>query len=216
MSLAALKRPFGFRALLGILIAWIPIVEFFAMGYKMACARTAMSGSYELPFWRREWKQLFVFGLGARVLQILYLLPAALAMYSLWLLSKSPIAVLITFVGTVRNLLIAFFVLLVIASYFCPASILNYVAEGRFRAAFSLQMLKRTFSLAYLKGWALAAMYSVVIAGLFFVLIYAVGATASITLAYLLMPVMLILFFLPGVTIWTLLGEAWGKSIARE
>lgn len=216
MSLAALKRPFGLRALPGILIAWIPIVEFFAMGYKMACARTAMSGSYELPFWRREWKQLFIFGLGVRVLQILYVLPAALAMYSLWLLSKNPVAILITFAGTIRNLLIAFFVLLALASYFCPASILNYVAEGRFKAAFSVQMLKRAFSWAYLKGWALAAIYSVIIAGLFFVLIYAVGATASITLVYLLTPVMLILFFLPGVTIWTLLGEAWGKSIARE
>lgn len=216
MSLAALKRPFGLRALPGILMAWIPIVEFFATGYKMACARTAMSGSYELPFWRREWKQLFIFGLGTRVLQILYLLPAALAMYSLWLFSKSPVITLITFIGTMRNLLIAFFVLLILASYFCPASILNYVAEGKFKAAFSFQMLKRAFSWAYLKGWALAAIYSAIIVGLFFVLVYFIGATASTTLVYLLIPVMLILFFLPGVTIWTLLGEAWGKSIARE
>ena len=216
MSLAALKRPFGLRALLGILIAWIPIVEFLAMGYKMACARTAMSGSYELPFWRREWKQLFVFGLGVRVLQILYLLPAALVMYSLWLLSKSPITALVTFIGTVRNLLIIFFVLLTIAAFFGSAAILNYVAEGRFKAAFSFQMLKRAFSLAYLKGWALAAVYSITIAAAFFTLIYAGGITISTTLVYATALVMIVLMFLPGITIWTLLGEAWGKSIARE
>jgi hypothetical protein len=214
MSLAALKRPFGTRALLGILIAWIPIAEFFSTGYKLACARTAMSGSYQLPQWR-DWKQLFVFGLGARVLQILYLLPAALVMYGLWLLSKGPITA-VTFIGTVRNLLITFFVLLVIAAFFGSASILNYVAEGRFKAAFSFQMLKRAFSLAYLKGWAIAAIYSVAIAAAFFALIYAVSITTSAIFVYATTLVMIVLMFLPGVTIWTLLGEAWGKSIARE
>jgi len=215
MSLAALKRPFGSRAFLGILIAWIPVLEFFSTGYKMACARTAMSGKYQLPQWK-YWKQLFIFGLGARVLQILYILPAAITMYSLYLLSKSPITTVITFVGAIRNLFIVLLVFLVVAAFFGPAAILNYVAEGKFKAAFSFRMLKRAFSLAYLKGWALAAIYSILILGLFFALVYAAGIIVSETLNYLIIPVLFILLFLPGVTIWTLLGEAWGKSIARE
>lgn len=216
MSLAALKRPFGVRALLGILLAWIPVIDFFAMGYKMACARTAMAGNYQLPRWKGEWKLLFIFGLGARILQVLYILPAALTMYVLYVFSKSSITNFIAFMGVLRNLLILFIVLIIIAAFLGPATILNYVAEGKFKAAFSLQMLKRTFSFAYLKGWGLAAIYTIFIAGLFFAVIYAVGITSNIMLAYLAVPAMFILLFLPGITIWTLLGEAWGKAISRE
>lgn len=216
MSLAALKRPFGTKALLGILIVWIPIIEFFTVGYRMACARTAMSGRYELPAWKGSWKQFFMFGLGVRILQILYILPVALAMYALYLVSKSPITTVVAFMGMIRNLLVVFLVLIVISAFLGPASILNYVAEGRFKAAFSFNVLRRAASWAYLKGWGIAAIYTAIIAGIFFAIIFEVGLTASVTLAYMTVPAIFILFFLPGITIWTLLGEAWGKSIARE
>jgi hypothetical protein len=192
------------------------------MGYKMACARTAMVNDYQLPPWK-NWKELFVTGLSARLLQLLYLLPAIGVFYFINLLINVQIKALSTVASTLTaslNTLLKLFVvlcfLLFIAAYFGSASILNYVAEGKISAAFSLNMLKRALSFTYLKGWGFAVIYSIALLSLFFALIYALGSYASTILIYLTILVMFVLLFLPGITIWTLLGEAWGKLIVKE
>jgi hypothetical protein len=215
MSLAAFKRPFGVRALPGILLSMIPIIGFFAFGYKLLCARTAMTGDYKLPGWK-EWKALFIFGLGGRILQVIYLLPCALSFYFLWIINQSPITTLLTYIHTIEGLLIAFFVFGILAAIFCPASILNFVAEGSFRQAFSLQVLKRMATWSYVKGWFWAFFYNLLIIGIFYALVYFVGVATNIIWIYLFVPAIYILLFLPGITTWTLLGESWGEAVQKR
>lgn len=215
MSLAAFKRPFGARALPGILLSIIPIIGFFAFGYKLLCARTAMNGDYKLPGWK-EWKALFIFGLGGRILQLIYLLPCALSFYFLWRINQSPVTSLLAHISTIEGLLAAFFVFGMLAAIFSPASILNFVAEGSFRQAFSFQVLRRMATWSYVKGWFWAFFYNLLIIGILYLLIYMVGVTASMFWIYLFVPVMYILLFLPGITTWTLLGESWGEAIQKR
>jgi len=218
MSLAALRRPFSLRALPGLLIVLIPIIEFFGMGYKMACARMAMSQNYELPKWRKNWKQLFIFGAGARFIQAIWLTPAASVGILLWF--KLRAATLPQEFFAIRNLLVILLVLLILAAIFAPACILNYVAEARFKAAFSLSVLRRMFSKAYLIGWLITGIYTIIVIAVLFGFFFSIGNLAQTQSALLIgaiaLPGELIIFWLPGITIWTLLGEAWGKSLARE
>ncbi len=222
MSLAALKRPFSARVLPGLLIVFIPILEFLGVGYKLECARTAMSQRYELPRWR-SFKQLFIYGAGARFIQLIWLAPAIAAFVLIWSKIKTA-AVVQSMAGLqqfleLRNLLIIFLVLVILAAIFAPACILNYVAEARFKAAFSLSVLRRMFSRAYLVNWLIAFAYTILIIVVFTgFLLFASGLMQSYALLITSVTFILelsVLWF-PGITIWTLLGEAWGKSIYRE
>ncbi|MEM2873929.1 MAG: DUF4013 domain-containing protein [Candidatus Nanoarchaeia archaeon] len=227
MSLAAIKRPFSARVLPGLLLVLFPIIEFFAMGYKLVCARTAMSFDYKLPPWK-AWKELFVFGAVARVIQALWLTPAIVTLIVLWLKLKSFNAAALQSTTTtilqqflaIRNLFAILIALLIIAAIFAPASILNYVTEGHFSAAFSFSMLKRMFSFRYLIGLLVAGAYVIFVLGLSFSLFYFVGralqAQSPFLIATFVLPVEAILLWLPFVTIWTLLGEAWGKVLQKE
>lgn len=217
MSLIALKRPFGARALPGLLLTALPIIEFFAMGYKMLCCKTAMSNNYELPLWR-NWKSLFLSGLCARLIQAIWLTPAAAVFVMAYFRIQA--AQDLQNLIAISNLMTAFLALLVVAAVFAPASVLNYVAETRFKDAFSLSMLKRLFSKAYLVGWLAAGAYFVIAIGILFgslLLISSFAATwPTLLITAVVLPTELILLWFPSITVWTLLGEAWGKSIARE
>ena len=225
MSLEALKRPFSARALPGLLVVLIPILEFLGVGYKMACARTAMSGNYELPQWK-NWKQLLIFGAKVRFIQLIWLTPAIITFVLLFYKIKSLASasaqtiVALPQLFAIRNILIIFFVLLVVAAIFAPACILNYIAEARFKAAFSFSVLRRMLSKAYLIGWLAAGLYAViavaVLLGFFFLISGFVQTASPVLLSIAVLPVELIMFWLPGITYWTLLGEYWGKSISRE
>src|SRR3972149_7029031 len=119
--LASLVRPFGLRALPGIVISAIPVISFFAMGYKLSCAYTAMEGSFELPKWQ-DWKRLFVFGLVARIIQVLWFVPAALIFANIYF-SLRAVQDLQGF-SAITNLFAILVVLMFIAGIFAPASVL--------------------------------------------------------------------------------------------
>ena len=215
MSLAALKRPFGIKSLLGILLSGFPIIDFFSMGYKLACCRTAMEGNYSLPAWN-GWKDLFVHGAAARVLQFIYALPALVTLYFLWSAGKNPISVLITNVGAVRNFFILFLVFLFLAVFLSPAAILNYLTEGRIKDAFSVLMLKRAVTFDYLKSWLIVLVYVSLVLILFFILIYYIGAVNFAGMSYIVLTLLFVFLFILGVTVWTLFGEYWGRVLAKE
>jgi Protein of unknown function (DUF4013) len=77
----ALKKPFtDFKKLIiGILLNIIPIVDFtFVTGFQMECSglgRTKQSN--KMPEWK-QWKYLFLKGLGALGIKIVYMIPALL------------------------------------------------------------------------------------------------------------------------------------------
>jgi hypothetical protein len=223
MSLEALKRPFSARALPGLLIVLIPIMEFFGMGYKMACARTAMSQNYELPRWK-NFKELFIFGVLARFIQLIWLTPAAIMFFVAYAQVKSVASAITTAnlqtLSSIQNALFYFIIFLVIAVIFIPASVMNFVAEAKFKSAFSFSMLKRMASKAYLVGWLASSFYVILIVGIFVSALLLVGGFApslsTLLASIIILPAELIFFWLPGITYWTLLGEYWGKSINRE
>ncbi len=218
MSIEALKRPFSAKALPGLLLVIIPIINFFAMGYKMACARTAMSGRYELPQWK-NWKQLFAFGAIARSIQAIWFAPAIICFFILYVNAKAATAPdLATFIS-IKNLFIELIALLALGAVFSPASVMNYVAEARFKSAFSFSMFRRMFSKAYAIGWLISGFYAVIVALLLVAALFAVGLSASMPatlVAIMALLAEMVLLWLPGITYWTLLGEYWGKSINRE
>lgn len=77
----ALKKPFtDFKKLIiGILLSMIPIVDStFVTGFQMECSglgKTKQSG--KMPEWKK-WKYLFLKGLGALGIKIVYMIPAIL------------------------------------------------------------------------------------------------------------------------------------------
>ena len=213
---AALSRPFKARALPGLLLIIFPVIEFFAMGYKLLCASTAMRNIYDLPLWK-DWKRLFLFGLGARIIQALWLTPAAAVFFMIYLKLRATQDLQTVF--AVGNLLIWFFALLVVAAIFAPASILNYVAESRFKAAFSFSMLKRMASGAYAIGWLVTGIYTIFILIIFFSTLLLIATLTTLPtwlIGTLVLLIEVVFFWFPGITIWTLLGEAWGKAMQRE
>jgi len=219
MSLIALKRPFSARALPGLIINIFPLIEFFAMGYKMLCCRTAMSQNYELPRWK-NWKELFVFGGTARVIQGIWLTPAAIFLFLLFLKFKSVTTPDLQLLGEIRNLFIGVVTCVIIAGIFMPASVMNYIAEARFKAAFSFSVLKRMACKEYFLGWLAAGLYTTACAAILFGFFFLIGnlilTQSTLLITILVLPVELILLWLPGITVWTLLGEAWGKAISRR
>jgi len=215
MLYEALKRPFGRQALLGLVLTAVPIVSLLATGYKVLCAATAMRGNYELPEWK-NWKQLFVFGLSARAIQGIWLAPAAILYAFIYLKLSSPALDLpaIIFIG---KLLAVFLVLLAAAAFFAPASVLNYVAEGKFKSAFSWVALRRAISKEYLIGWLLAGVYFALTFALFVgALLAAAGLGQSSFITIMVFLIYAVLFWFPGITLWTLLGEAWGRAIQAK
>ncbi len=219
MSLIALKRPFSARALPGLIINILPLIEFFAMGYKMLCARTAMSGYYDLPRWK-NWKELFVFGGTARVIQGIWLTPAAIFFLLLFLKFRAVTTPDLQLLDDIRNLFLGLLACVIIAGVFMPASVMNYIAEARFKAAFSFSVLKRMACKAYLLGWLAAGLYTTACAAILFGFFFLIGnlilTQSTLLITILVLPVELIVLWLPGITVWTLLGEAWGKSIVRK
>ena len=217
MSLIALTRPFRARALPGLLLVLFPIIEFFAMGYKMACASAAMRKIYDLPVWK-NWKSLFIFGLGARLIQAIWLTPPA-AMFAFIYLKLRVVQDLQTVLAA-KNWLIMLVVLLIIAAIFAPASVLNYIAEAKFKAAFSFSMLKRMATKAYAVGWLTTGMYTLLLIAAFsgtllLVSVYLTGLP-KLAIGLVVMFIESFFFWFPGVTIWTLLGEAWGNALQQE
>jgi hypothetical protein len=77
----ALKKPFtDFKKLIiGILLNIIPIVDFtFVTGFEMECSGLGKTKqSNKMPEWK-QWKYLFMKGLGALGIKIVYMIPALL------------------------------------------------------------------------------------------------------------------------------------------
>ncbi|MGC9058536.1 MAG: DUF4013 domain-containing protein [Candidatus Nanoarchaeia archaeon] len=292
MSLEALKRVFSKKIWPGFVLILIPIVEFFAMGYKILCAKTAMYRDYALPQWT-NWKELFKKGFFARFIQAVWLSPPALIFAVVWfklkaiqskvlnmtalqelsrninltafnltnfsstplnasslntsfLFNVSNASNLALFQNTsfnfssifitnltqadftnlmaefifIKNLLILFLAFFIVFLIFMPASVLNYAAEEKLSAAFSLTMFRRAFTIKYFKGWLISSVWAA------FIMILFVGFTLLLSLANASLPPVLLaiallclelfLFWPPAIVYWSLLGEHWPIEVKIE
>ena len=213
----SLIRPFQPRMLIALLLSYIPIANFLADGYKIKCAQTF--NTQQLPEWR-EWGKLFVQGLALRAIQLVYAAPALfiLGWFAFFFRpDQLGIAELLPTLLFGRNIFFAMLVFLVVAAWFAPSAVLSYAFEGRFRAAFSLGVVKRTLSLAYLKSWGLSGLYLLAIFGLIYFYIYYVSAilidNLLVTLPYA--AGLYLILTVSGITYWTMLAKGYYQAYSR-
>ena len=148
--LETLKYPFSDKKsfLIGFLMSvfwWLIVPMFFVFGYVVESIREILQNSNKLPHWFtvENWKTFLIHGLNVTLIGLVYLVPPiALSMASTAIMGDITLAV---FTGEMPQFnaigitLFAFgFLLLLIAIFFLPISIILYAASENIRYAFSL------------------------------------------------------------------------------
>jgi len=199
---SAFKKPFTDikKLIIGILLSIVPIVNFFATGFMMETAKMEMKKKKMLPEWT-AWGDLFVKGILAFVISILYALPMIIiGAFVAWPLLKGAISSGVTpmaFGTGMGGGIVAVLLLGLLIAYIAPSALLHYVKDGKFGAAFQFgSVFKKAFKKEYFFAWAIAMLYSLIIG---FILSYIpfIGSAAS--------------GFIAGVTMFSLLGEVFPK-----
>ena len=196
----AIKRPFSDlgKLLIGILLHFIPIVNFINLGYGLECSKSAMEKKFKLPEWKSFWK-LFVRGLISLLIMIIYLLPGLL--FFMWGLvnvglaillglSKNDFVALTTLINTGGPLIIVGLLLCVIAGYILPIALVNYAIKYNFNDGFELKKIfKKIFTGKYFLVWLVALVFSLILSmtiGLIPFVGYAISGFISLVIAYTL------------------------------
>ncbi len=203
----AIKRPFqdAKKLVIGIILAMIPIVDFLVVGYALYAGKTPTG---KLPEWK-SWGNLFVKGLGAFVISLIYLAPAILLF--IFGMGRQALAGIVT--GDISSALAGtgaiFSVLLILtllAMYVIPAANIRYVRKDEFSAAFELSHIsKQIFTGKYFVAWLVSMVYGITI-----------SAVLMVSLSWLL-PVGGSLIadgvatFIVSITLYSLVGQAISK-----
>ncbi len=196
----AIKRPFTDLAkfIIGAVLSIIPIVNFLEVGYTLKCAKSAMNGDYKLPEWA-EWGDLFVKGLLAIVILIIYAIPLVILMAifagGAFMAVTQGADMGTAGMGMGMIIIMALAILFV---YLIPSVTITFVANDfRFGAAFRVgEIVKKTLNKDYFVTWIVVGVYSVVL---------------SIVLAFIPFVGMAIASFATGVTSMTAFGELYPK-----
>jgi hypothetical protein len=164
----ALAVPFSGRGILklliGAILSVIPVLSFFAEGYRYSLIRNGIAGQIEMPEWH-DWGELFIKGLLFFVIKVVYLIPALLLFLLFFFTLYSS--------GSGYDLLpsVTVFILVIYAAsyFFLPMGLANYAATGEFARAFQLrkivQMIRAVLPL-YLLVVVLFTVFWVLIAAL--------------------------------------------------
>jgi len=214
----AIKRPFSDWKKMGIGAAMylIPIVnwitQFFASGYIINCAKSAMKKDKKLPEWD-NWGDMFVKGLLVAVIGMIYFLPTlilGLVTGGSFVLSLIQAGA----TGTMPNIgaagagIAITALLAILTMYVAPVAILLYAEKGNFGAAFAIgEVFKKAFTGAWLVGWLLAMVYGIVVS--------AVGGLLSMVLAMTIIGpfiIMALMSIIMGITVITILAEAYEEA----
>jgi hypothetical protein len=154
------------KMLIGAALSMIPVVNLitglFVYGYALDVARGAMMRRFNLPEWT-NWGKLFVDGLLAAIIGLIWFLPAigiSVALLGPTLLTlfagETVAAGALVGAGALSGFII-FFILFLLTSYVVPAAVMVYVSEGRFGAGFDFKLiLSKAFSGSYFIAWMLA------------------------------------------------------------
>lgn len=165
----AFKRPFTDikKLVIGIVLQVIPIVNLLALGYQLNCARTAMSKDFKLPEWE-DWGKLFVKGLLAMVITVIYLLPALIVLIAsvgmafFTALGARGSNIIAIAMGSIGIGALLGFLLMLLAAYVLPAAILSYVRDDNVGSAFKFKAVsKRAFKVDYLVVWIVTTIYEI-------------------------------------------------------
>ncbi len=186
----AVKRPFLDikKLVIGILLSLVPIVDFIALGYELRSAKSivAKKPKYDLPEWN-DWGDLFVKGVLAIVIGMLYLLLPMIVLVALLGSSISDVESMSSLSGMA--------VVSVLVSYFMFGAVINFVIKDKFRAAFEFKEIwKRVTTGKYFLAWLVAVVYVIAVSSLLSFVPYVGVAVAS---------------FITGITAITLVAEAF-------
>jgi len=209
----ASKRPFTnlVKFLIGILLSFVPIVNFLAQGYQLECARTASKKNYVLPEWK-DFGNLFVRGLLAIVIGIIYMLPTFILLligFGITVLTKLATEEIPTGLFVFSPTIIIAIIVGIISFYIVPMAITNYAMNYKFSAGFDFKKIfKKILTGTYLSAWLLIALYTIVLG---VILSFIPWDWVSQGLSS----------FIIGVTMMTLFGEMYtnikgGEIIGKE
>ena len=163
---AALKRPFqdGTKLIIGCALNIIPIVNFLSMGYVLKSGQLTLNKKYNLPEWA-DWGNLFIAGLLATIIGIIWMIPALVvgmigggaALGSIMSAAGGMSAAGIGAFAGAGVLMLLAALLALLAAYFLPSAILEYVNKENFGAAFDFSTIfKKALTGNYFVAWIVA------------------------------------------------------------
>ncbi len=176
----AFRRPFTDtrKMLLGSFLYMVPFVNiitgFFVSGYTLSCAKKAMVDDYQLPRWS-DWGALFVTGILAFVISMIYFLPAFILAYLFGGTDLMLGMMGITAMPEFSNFFLIPLVFMIIGTYLVPYALMIFVDEGNFKSAFAkiIPIAEKVFTLKYLVPWLVAVIYSgIVLSAAYFLNFY--------------------------------------------
>ncbi len=200
----AFKKPFSDvkKLLIAMVLNIIPIVNFFVYGYFIEVAKSSANKKTIgiLPEWK-NWGSLFVNALLALVISLAYALPLILMAFIVGFK-----VFLGMFTGDIVNLAAlsgmgAWLVLVLLYGFFfiyvLPSAILSFAFSGKFASAFEFgNVLRKAFNAEYFVAWLVSIVYS---------------AIASVVLGFIPYVGRAIGGAITGITMFTLLGEAYSS-----
>jgi len=167
----AIKRPFSDlkKFIIGALLNILPIVNFLSMGYALKAGEMSLKKNRSLPEWT-DWGNLFVKGLLAFILSIIWMIPALIlfligggtALASV-IANQGTAAIVSAIVGGgIFMILGMIWMLLVI--YVGPSVWLNFVSKGNFGAGLEFgTILKKAFNAKYFVPWLLGLVVTIIL-----------------------------------------------------
>ncbi len=123
--------------LLGSILSVIPIISFFADGYRYKIYQNGLTGSLAMPEWE-DWKNLFVKGFFFFLVKAIYLLPPSFLFYFLILMAANSPGIT---PGLFFASLIPGILLLIAATLILPISWGRFAASGNFGDAFQFSAI---------------------------------------------------------------------------
>jgi len=185
----AFKRPFTDikKLVIGIVLNLIPIINFFAIGYILESARSAMKKKYGLPEWT-NWGQLFVQGLLAFVIVLVYSIPLLIlgALFGATIVNNYWSSGSLTNIGTFGLGLGLTALVALLVAYIAPVALLNYVKYNLFGAAFRFgEVFRKAFSGEYFVAWIIMALYATILTALLNLILPWLGGAIGGFIAYL-------------------------------
>jgi len=168
----AFKRPFTDikTLIIGIILQYIPIVNFIPMGYYLNCAATASKKDFNF-YEFSDWGGLFVKGLLAFIIAIIYMLPFSIVWGATMFLSIGAMMSggdITTFLASMGIGGIIAIILGIIAGYLLPLALTKYAIDGNFGAAFSLgTIIHKALTVKYLVTWIVMGIVGCILGAIF-------------------------------------------------
>lgn len=182
----AISAPFSDwkKLSIGALLYMIPFVNWvsgiFAYGYALLYAKSAAQNKHTLPEWK-NWGDLFVKGILALVISVIYFLPVFIILVALFMpfmtnpiiqqaiMQKADWNTIIALYGLtmpsyVPVLFAVSIALYLFTAYIIPLALMMFINKDRFGAAFQFkEICRRAFTGKYFVAMIVAVLYSVAV-----------------------------------------------------